>query len=127
MLKPLLDPCSIIRVQTWDSQAVVPSNVEQTLGTAWPQETGATASGSADIICTGPTDWLVIATDPEAAALLERLVEAFEGSPFRVTNVSSALGRVQLEGAHARTLLAKSCALDVHPQTFPPGQCARTR
>jgi sarcosine oxidase subunit gamma len=123
----LLDPCSIIRVQTWDSQAAAPSKVEQALGIAWPQETGAVACGRADIICTGPTDWLVIAADPDAATLLQQLAEAFEGSAFRATNVSQALGRIKIDAPYARVLLTKGCALDLHAPCFPQGRSARTR
>ena len=127
MLKALLDPCSIVRVQTWDSRAAAPSTVEQALRLAWPKETGACLSGRADVICTGPTDWLVIAPDPDGAELLLLLDEAFMGSPFRATNVSQALSRIEIDGPDARALLAKGCSLDLHPSRFPPGRCARTR
>src|SRR3984957_13116187 len=80
MVRSLLDPCSIVRVQTWDSQAAGSSKVEQALGIAWPRETGASVSGRVDIICTGPTDWLVIASDLDGAELLQRLDQAFMGS-----------------------------------------------
>jgi sarcosine oxidase subunit gamma len=127
MRSRVLDPCSIIRVQTWDSEAAASSKVEEALGIAWPNETGAIASGPADIICTGPTDWLVIAADNEATALLQRLGEAFEGSAFRATNMSQALARIEIDGPNARVLLSKGCALDLHPPRFLPGRCARTR
>lgn len=126
MLSRLLDACSIVRVQTWDPSAKAPSKVEQALGVAWPQKTGAVASGRADIVCLGPTDWLVIATD-SAAALLHRLDEGFAASVFRATNVSDALSRVEIRGPAARTLLAKGCSLDLHPARFAPGHSARTR
>jgi sarcosine oxidase, subunit gamma len=128
MLKSLLDPCSIIRVQAWECELPAPSVVEQVLDIAWPKATGAVASGGyADILCTGPTDWLIVSTDPDFEPLLERLQEAFERSAYRATNMSSALRRTQIEGTHARALLSKGGGLDVHPQTFPPGRCARTR
>lgn len=128
MLKSLLDPCSIIRVQAWDCELPAPPVVEQVLDIAWPKATGAVATGGyADILCTGPTDWLIISTDPDIEPLLERLREAFECSAYRATNMSSALRRTQIEGTHARALLSKGCGLDVHPRTFPPGRCARTR
>jgi sarcosine oxidase subunit gamma len=127
LLKGLLDPRSIIRVQTWDSQAAAPSTVEQALGIAWPHETGACLSGRVDIICTGPADWLVIVPDPDGAELLQQLDEAFMGSPFRATNVSQALARIEIDGPDARVLLAKGCSLDLYPSCFPPGRCARTR
>jgi sarcosine oxidase, subunit gamma len=127
MLEFLLDPCSIIRVQTWHCGAPVPSTAEEVLGTKWPRQTGTVASGRGDIVCIGPTDWLVIASDPDASALPQRLDEAFAGSPFRATDLSQALIRISIEGPEARVLLAKGCALDLHPSRFAPGRCARTR
>jgi sarcosine oxidase subunit gamma len=127
MLKSLLDPCTMIRVQTWDLQAAAPSKAEQVLEITWPKETGVVGNGRVDMVCSGPTDWLVIADDPDAAALLRRLDEAFEGSVFRATNASQALARIEIDGPEARELLAKGCALDLHPSRFPPGCCARTR
>ena len=122
-----LDPCSFIRVQTWDPQAVAPTKIEQQLGIPWPQHVGAIATGRADILCIGLTDWLVTSSDPDPATLLHQLNTAFEQTPFRATNVSQALIRVELDGPEVRTLLLKGCSLDLHPSRFPPGICARTR
>jgi sarcosine oxidase subunit gamma len=123
----VLELCAIIRVQTWDSDAGVPPKVEQALGLIWPQQTGAVATGGADVICTGSTDWLMMASDPDSVALLRVLGEAFEESAFRATDVSSSLVRIRISGSKARELLAKACALDLHPAAFLPGRCARTR
>ena len=133
MLSPVLQPCSIIRVQTWDSKLTGLSkpaglaNAEQALGTTWPELVGTTANGHADILCIGPTDWLVIVPDPDVTGLLHELGEAFEGSSFRATNVSHALARLAIEDPDARALLTKGTALDLDPTCFPPGRCARTR
>jgi sarcosine oxidase, subunit gamma len=97
------------------------------LGVAWPEEVGATGNGHADILCIGPTDWLVIARDPDVTGLLHGLEAAFEGSAFRATNVSQALTRMAIEGSDARVLLTKGTALDLDPTCFPPGRCARIR
>ena len=133
MLSRVLEPCGIIRVQTWDSKLTgLPkpaglAKAEQALGATWPELVGATANGHADILCTGPTDWLVIAPDPDITGLLHGLGEAFEGSSFRATNASHALTRLAIEHSEARVLLAKGTALDLDPTCFPPGRCARTR
>lgn len=127
MRSRVLDPCSFVRVQTWDPQAAAPTKIEQQLGILWPQNVGAIATGRADILCIGPTDWLVTSPDPEPAALLHQLNTAFEETSFRGTNVSQALVRVELDGPEVRTLLLKGCSLDLHPTRFPPGTCARTR
>jgi sarcosine oxidase subunit gamma len=55
------------------------------------------------------------------------LIAALVGSSYRVTNVSSALTRLGLRGTHARTVLSKVCALDMHPVAFPAGRCVLTR
>jgi len=41
--------------------------------------------------------------------------------------MSQALSRVRIDGYQSRALLAKGCALDLHPRRFPSGRCARTR
>jgi sarcosine oxidase subunit gamma len=127
MRKVVLNPCSIIRMQTWDSAAIAPTAITEVFGVAWPQKTGTVASGRVDIVCVGPTDWLAIAPDPNAASWLQRLDEAFQGSTFRTTNMSQALIRIQIECPEVRELLAKGCSLDLHPPLFPPGRSARTR
>jgi sarcosine oxidase subunit gamma len=127
MRSRMLDPCHIIRVQSWDIEARAPSSVEHLLGIVWPRDTGFVASGVADVICTGPTDWLVIATDSAAVARLQPLATAFEGSTFRATDVSQALQRVEIDGREVRELLAKGCSIDLHPSRFPPGRSVRTR
>ena len=127
MRSHLLDPCTFIRVQTWNSYATPNQEVEIALGTSWPRETGRIAIGRAHVLCIGPTEWLVTATDIDAKALHQQLENAFEGSTFRATNVSQALTRIEVQGTEARALLLKGCALDLHPSRFPPGRCARTR
>jgi sarcosine oxidase subunit gamma len=127
MRSHLLDPCTFIRVQTWNSHATLNQEVEIALGTPWPRETGTIASGRADVLCIGPTDWLVTATDLDAKVLNRQLEDAFEGSAFCATDVSQALARIEVQGPEARALLLKGCSLDLHPSRFPPGRCARTR
>lgn len=127
MPKRVLDACSIIRIQTWDSEALVPSAIDSVLGVGWPPKTGSVASGRADVICVGPTDWLVVAADPDTTVWLQRLDVAFQGSAFRATNMSQALVRIEIDGSEVRDLLAKGCALDLHPSRFAPGRSARTR
>ena len=127
MRSRLLDPCSFIRVQTWEAQTTTTEKVEVAVGTPWPKEIGTIASGHVDILCIGPTDWLVTATDIDAKALHQKLEVAFEGSTFRATNVSQALARIEVQGPETRALLLKGCSLDLHPSRFPPGRCARTR
>jgi len=128
MRNSCVDPGSIVRVQTWDANGVAPFAIEQALGVAWPRETGAVAIGRADVICVGPTEWLVITSgDLDRATLLQWLDAGFEGSAFRATDLSQALACVEITGPETRELLAKACSLDLHPSLFPPGRSVRTR
>jgi sarcosine oxidase subunit gamma len=127
MLKRLLNACSIIRVQSWNSEAMPPAMIENVLGVSWPTITGSVARGRVDILCIGPTDWLLLAIDPDAAALLQRLNDALGDSDFRATNISQSSARVQIEGSAVRDLLSKGCSLDLHPPLFPLGRALRTR
>jgi sarcosine oxidase, subunit gamma len=123
----LLDPCTLIRVQSWGLEAQVPRKVQDALGISWPRETGTSASGDVDVLCIGPTDWLAVSADPDSAGLLRTLSDAFAGTGFRATDLSCALTRIRVEGAHARVVLSKGCSVDLHPQLFFPGRSARTR
>ena len=127
MVSEVLGPRSVIRVQSWDGEALAPSAVNVVLGAAWPHKTGTVVTGLADVICVGPTDWLLLAGDPDATSWLERIDAAFQGSTFRATDVSQALTRIHISGPEVRDLLAKGCSLDLHPPLFPPRHAARTR
>lgn len=123
----VLDPGGIIRVQSWDIHEAPPSKAEEMLGLLWPKPTGTVARGRVEVLCVGPTDWLVLVPDPNAIPVLQALGDAFGGSSYRATDVSSALARIRVEGPHARALLAKGCSLDLHPVAFTPDRLARTR
>jgi sarcosine oxidase subunit gamma len=129
----VLEPCAIARVQSWDLSCAPP----RVLDAVWPREVGSESAGTiasesshteaAVILCVGPSDWLVLTAATHAAPLMRVLQEAFQATSFRVTDLSSALRRIQLEGPEAATLLSRGCALDLHPDVFTPGQSARTR
>ena len=127
MLSRLLHPCSIVRVQSWDSAASVPSASDPVAGVRWPLEVGTVAAGLVDVLCIGPTEWLVIGRNADGAELCGRLGTALGGSALSATDVSQGLGRIELEGPAVREFLLKGCSLDLHPDRFPPGRCARTR
>ena len=127
MRKQVLGPCCIVRIQSWDDAKLAPSAVESMFGVSWLRKTGSLASGRVEVICVGPTDWLVLATESEATAWLDRPAAAFATDPFRATNVSDALARIEIEGPEVRDLLSKGCSLDLHPPLFPVGRSARTR
>ena len=68
-----------------------------------------------DTVWLGPDEWLVLGgreTDfPDAAAAVD---------------VSANRVCLELSGPGAADVLARGCALDLHPSVFPPGRCAQT-
>jgi sarcosine oxidase, subunit gamma len=121
----VLDPCGIVRVQSWNVSASAPSAVDQVVGAVWPRDVGTVARGSAHVLCVGPTEWLVIAGNGDE--LCRSLGAVLVGSPLRPTNMSHELSRVEFEGPGVREFLLEGCSLDLHPGHFPPGRCARAR
>jgi sarcosine oxidase subunit gamma len=122
-----LDPCTIIRVQSWDVAASAPSAINQIVGAAWPRETGVMSTGHVDVLCISPTDWLVVGGNPNDRELCERLTTAFLETPIRATDVSQGYTRHEFEGPDVHEFLLKGCSLDLHPNRFPAPRCARTR
>jgi len=122
-----LDRCTIIRVQTWDIAASPPPALNQVVGTPWPREVGAVATGLADVLCISPTDWLIAGANLNAPDLCENLATALLETPFRATDLSRAYARFEFDGPDVREFLLKGCSLDLHPSHFPAARCARTR
>ncbi|MEC8061025.1 MAG: sarcosine oxidase subunit gamma family protein [Pseudomonadota bacterium] len=74
----------------------------------------------------GPDEFLVITALDQLAATADRLAGALAGHHAGVTEVSDHLTVIRLSGPRARWVLAKGCALDLHPRVFGPGDCAQT-
>lgn len=85
------------------------------------------SSGAAgkSLRCVGPGVWLLVgqpALLPDVAALRMRL-----GASATVVDLSHARCALQLRGAAASRLLAKSCGLDLDVSNFPTGAATNTR
>jgi heterotetrameric sarcosine oxidase gamma subunit len=68
-----------------------------------------------DALWLGPDEWLVLGGReedyPDACAAVD---------------VSANRVCLELSGPEAADVLARGCALDLHPSVFPPGRCAQT-
>ncbi len=74
----------------------------------------------------GPTEWFLTAPDGEAERLITDLEQATGGQHVSIVDVSDNRTCLVLSGAKSWTVLNKTCAFDLHPRTFQPGQCAQT-
>jgi sarcosine oxidase subunit gamma len=82
----------------------------------------ATASGSF-LLGIGPGLWLLIASDDAPPEFPAKLEAAFEVA----VETGDAWTQFAISGSAAGDLLAKGCALDLHPSAFREGDCAATR
>jgi sarcosine oxidase, subunit gamma len=104
-----------------------PSAAEAALGFALPAVPDTTASANGrTALWLGPDEWLVVGPPDSEAALEVELGEALGGGLGSVVDLSANRTAIELRGPAARDVLAKGCALDLHPRAFAPGRCAQT-
>ena len=96
------------------------------LGQPVPLAANTFTTGEHRVYWLGPDEWLVVTSAEAAAGLGSELAEALAGFHAAINDVSSGHVALCVSGVDARTVLAKGCTLDLHPQKFGPGQCART-
>jgi sarcosine oxidase subunit gamma len=89
---------------------------------------GTTYLKTADttVIWLGPDEWLVTGTalaGPELEAQLRDVVAVHGGAAVDVSGQRTTL---TLHGPRSREVLAKGCALDLHPRAFGAGTAAQT-
>jgi sarcosine oxidase subunit gamma len=101
--------------------------VRRAFGVALPQAPNTTAATDAlTALWQGPTSWLLVAgaTSPRADFAAARdALNARGGALFDLTASRVAW---TVAGAHAATVLAKGCPLDLHARTFSAGTCAQS-
>jgi sarcosine oxidase subunit gamma len=80
--------------------------------------------GAPPLLQVGPQRWLAVDRRDRLESLSASLATGLEG--FVVTDLSQARTVLRIGGGKARDVLAKGCALDLHPGVFPVGSCAAT-
>jgi len=78
----------------------------------------------------GPDEWLLLCGDGGnggAAAVIETLRVALSGQHAAIVDVSEARRVLRLSGPLARDVLARGCAVDLHPREFALGGVVQTR
>jgi sarcosine oxidase subunit gamma len=80
----------------------------------------STASAMGEILKLGPNEWLLVADAGTAWS------ETLPIPAATLTDVSHARVAVQVAGRSSREMLAKGCAVDLHPRECPPGTCIQT-
>ena len=78
------------------------------------------------VLWAGPDEWLVVLPALDLPEMKGRLADALHGIRSAVVDLSDARSVIRIEGTHARDVLAKGCALDLHPRVFRAGQAAHS-
>jgi sarcosine oxidase, subunit gamma len=98
--------------------------VRAAVGAAPPRAPNTVArAGSAALLWLGPDEWLAVGGDGDLAAPLRA---ALAGIHSAVVELTASRVVFEIAGGGARDVLAKGCAIDLHPRAFRAGQCAQT-
>lgn len=114
-----------LRLDSADSESLAAAH--QVLGIQLPLTPNTTTAGDdLTAIWLGPDEWLLLA-EPDASGSLEtELQTAMAGRFASVVDTSAGQTVIRLSGPSTLDVLARGCALDLHPSVFPPGACAQT-
>ncbi|NCF49198.1 MAG: sarcosine oxidase subunit gamma [Bacteroidetes bacterium] len=82
--------------------------------------------GDRQLIWLGPDEFLLLCEAGRERELRAELMLGFDGIHAAVTNVTDSLCALNLRGPALRRVLAKGCALDLHPSKFAAGHAAQT-
>lgn len=114
-----------LRVDPTDARAV--DAIAAALGAPLPTRPNTTAGvGPWSSLWLGPDEWLVVGPEGNELRIERVLGAALAGAHGSVVDVSANRTTLELRGPLARDVLAKGCALDLHPRRFRAGACAQT-
>jgi heterotetrameric sarcosine oxidase gamma subunit len=131
---------TLLRVKTWTSgmsgtsklrpsgvTGVPPGQRFAIAGVELPARVGATVPGELSVLCTGPSDWLLVARQALSWPARGSIEADCAGQSLALVDLSSGLSVIEIEGGRARDLLSKGCGLDLDRSAFAYPRCARTR
>jgi sarcosine oxidase subunit gamma len=93
------------------------------------------SDGKTQVCWNGPNSWMIVCSDAEAGRAPGELFKVLQdavgdlgatGDLGAVVDQSHGRCGLRLSGLHARQVMAKNTAIDLHPRAFGPGQCAMT-
>ena len=105
---------------------ILPAVKKHTGCTALPENNHSVTVGDRTLVWLAPDEYLLLCVAGQEANLHSQLMLDLGKVHAAVTNVTDALCAISLRGAAVRQVLAKGCALDLHPSVFTAGMCAQT-
>ncbi|MYD95246.1 MAG: sarcosine oxidase subunit gamma [Chloroflexi bacterium] len=116
-----------INLRLHPNDAVALASVHQLLGVQIPLTPNTTTAGD-DLmaIWLGPDEWLLLAEPDASGSRVTELQNSLAGRFASVIDTGAGQTVIRLSGPSTLDILARGCALDLHPSVFPPGACAQT-
>jgi len=108
------------------SEKAASTSLRQALDVSLPLAPNTTSNGEPLVIWLGCSRWMIVCKETEVGQLCQRVRDALAGTACIVADCSDSRIVFRISGKHARTLMAKCCAVDLHPDQFSPGRCAQT-
>ena len=108
------------------SEQSASSNLQQALKIDLPLVPNTVNGVDPRAVWIGPHKWMIVCEDTEVEKLCHRIRQALANTVNVVSDCSDARIVIRIIGRLARALFSKSCALDLTPDHFAPGQCAQT-
>jgi sarcosine oxidase, subunit gamma len=100
-------------------------------GLGFPDKGGITCddagSGESALAWMSPDEVLLLLPHGDVSGALQRIASALSGTHHLAVDVSDARALLTVAGAPAREVIAKLAPADLHPDSYGPGQCRRTR
>lgn len=101
--------------------------LELVFGVDFPRDACRSATKEQrSVLWLGPDEWLLLAPDSEADALMRTLTEALRGEPASIVDISDRQVAIGVSGPKAAETLNAFNALDLDEDSFPVGMCTRT-
>lgn len=93
-------------------------------GLDWPARPNTVSHAAATVLWLAPREWAVVGLPADEVGA--RAARACGATLHHVADAGGGRVQFELSGAHARTVLAKGCSLDLHPRAFAPDACAQS-
>lgn len=99
----------------------------EALGPGVPAQRTIVEKGERAVAWMARDEVLILCAHDEAESVVAELETALAGEHFLAANVSDARVMFRVAGPGAREALAKLAPVDLHPESFAPGEMRRTR
>lgn len=101
------------------------ASLSSALGTDLPAKIGqCSRQGEIEILCLGPDEWLVLASESEAAGITEACEAIYADAPHSLTEISDREVTLRIEGPKAGELMTLGCPRDL--DHLPEGEARRS-